>query len=1021
MKISHFAHAILIGSLFLNVNVAISDPHVLILNSYQVDHIWSDHELQGEIEVLKDAFPQIELNVEYLDYKRFPDVVILEQMRGLLIAKYTSKPIDLIITNDNAALDFILVHREEIFNPVPPVVFAGYNGFEEISSHLPPDVTGVPESLPIAESFNTILRLHPQLKRIHVLIEQTLSGNETRAEIEKIARQYHESVDIRFFENLPMAQLLERVEQLEPGEVIYIAYYTRDGSGEYYSHEHSAEMITDHSHVPVYHSYEFTLGSGVLGGHMISPHEHGAKAAEIAVRLLHGEPVNTLEPDYHAGQIPIFDYLVMRRFGIHEQALPPGAQIVNYPNSVLREYGHYFLLALLFIVGQTILIIWLLVLQNRRREAEKALRESEERFRTAFETSPDAYTINGLDDAVYSQVNQGFYEFTGYEAHEVVGRSSMDLNIWYDPRDRKRFLLKLMRSGRVENMEIPFRMKDGSLRYGLISARVVTINEKQHVLALTRDLHEYRMTENARQRLEAQFRHLFETSKDAIYIRRGTRFLHVSPSFEKLFGFTRKEVLDEHFKMSDLIVPNDHNRILSHGRSFENGDTNQALVSFTGIRRDGETVELEVNLSHIEWEDEPAVMGLVRDITRQKQLEEQLRHAQKMEAIGRLAGGIAHDFNNLLTVISGNAEIASVLVRNDAVLQKTIDEINDTTERAAALTRHLLAFSRKQMIHPRTLDLNLLITDMKDMINRIIGERISLIVNQASDPLLIHADPSQIEQVILNLVVNARDAMNESGILTIETSRPTLPKSDLVDSGNFPTDDSVLLCVSDTGSGIAAENLPRIFEPFFSTKDKGKGTGLGLSTVYGIIKQNHGDIQVQSVPGKGSVFTVFLPRSQGELTSDDVSDHKEQVNLTGDETVLVVEDEEAVRTMISKSLTELGYSVLEAENGDEAVQILERDPDQIDLILTDVVMPGLSAGELINRILSISPNLKMLHMSGHAEDTIVEEGVIKEGIHFIAKPFQARQLAAMIRKLLDSDESSPSLTITLPSSQQNQG
>jgi len=397
-----------------------------------------------------------------------------------------------------------------------------------------------------------------------------------------------------------------------------------------------------------------------------------------------------------------------------------------------------------------------------------------------------------------------------------------------------------------------------------------------------------------------------------------------------------------------------------------------------------------------------------RDITDRKrteealrQSEEQLLQSQKMEAIGRLAGGVAHDFNNLLTVIMGRCQLLLRKFGAEKILNRDINLILSTSERAALLTKQLLAFSRKQMLQPRVLDLNEVVSDMDKMLIRMIGEDIELITVLASDLGRIKADPGQISQVIMNLVVNARDAMLQGGKITIESKNVEVNENNLPLYSGVEIGSYLELTISDTGLGIEEEILPHIFEPFFTTKDKGKGTGLGLSTVYGIVKQSGGHITVSTRPKQGSTFKVYLPRVE-ETAEPKVKTSDKVSQKDGLETILLVEDEPDVRQLIGDLLRENGYTVLEAEHSGEAIEICQKYERPIQLLLTDVVMPQMSGPELAKLLLPMRPEIKVLFMSGYTDTAVVSQGWLAPGTAFLQKPFTQEILVNKIREVLDN-------------------
>ena len=401
------------------------------------------------------------------------------------------------------------------------------------------------------------------------------------------------------------------------------------------------------------------------------------------------------------------------------------------------------------------------------------------------------------------------------------------------------------------------------------------------------------------------------------------------------------------------------------------------------------------------------VVGIISDITERKNLEEQLLHAVKMEAIGRLAGGIAHDFNNLMTSVIGYSDLLLRRIGEDDPLRKGIEQINKAGERAASLTNRLLAFSRKQVLQPKVLDLNVVIADTEKMLRRVIGEDIIVVSDLSPGLALVMADPGQIEQVVMNLVVNARDAMPMGGRLTIETQNVYLCESYSQQHVDLQPGHYVMLAVSDTGIGMEEETRSRIFEPFFTTKEKGKGTGLGLATVYGIVKQSGGHIWVYSEPGRGTAFKIYLPRADEDSVTPRLEPVRCEVVRGKSETILLVEDDDSVRDLASDFLRISGYKVLAARHGDEALKIFKENGHSIRMLVTDVVMPGMSGRELAVILQSLSLELQVLFISGYTENAIVHHGVLDAGINFLQKPFTPEALARKVRQVLDEPAEGP--------------
>jgi len=425
-------------------------------------------------------------------------------------------------------------------------------------------------------------------------------------------------------------------------------------------------------------------------------------------------------------------------------------------------------------------------------------------------------------------------------------------------------------------------------------------------------------------------------------------------------------------------------------------------------RKDGSTIDVAIWTAplHDAGGSASAVVMAIADISERKKLEEQLRHSQKMEAVGRLAGGVAHDFNNLLTVINGYGHMMLDALRPGERLHSHAEQIVKAGNQAAALTTQLLAFSRRQMIQPKPVDLNHVITNLEKMLRRVIGEDIALYTLLSPDLAPIKADANQMEQVLINLVANARDAMPRGGALTVATKNITLAEALRCESSELPPGSYVEMAVSDTGEGMDADTRSHLFEPFFTTKERGKGTGLGLSSVYGSVRQNGGGIVVWSERGSGATFRIYLP----QLREPAIAEKPEAArngNGRGTETILLVEDEAPLRRMLHESLSHAGYHVLEASDGTDAIRRFEKQATSIDLLLTDVVMPLVNGRQLAQRMTSAGPQMRVIYMSGYADDVIAYHGILDESTTLIQKPFSPAALLLKVREVLDADKQQP--------------
>ncbi|MFC2088021.1 PAS domain S-box protein [Calditrichota bacterium] len=615
-----------------------------------------------------------------------------------------------------------------------------------------------------------------------------------------------------------------------------------------------------------------------------------------------------------------------------------------------------------------------------------------EKLEKSFTLPKDCVFITRLKDKKVVNVNDAFISKIGPTREGIVGKSLASLPIWKNKNDHKKFLKVLSEFNNFNSFETVINIKSGNTLPVIIFGGVIQFDGEDCIFAALRDISKSKQVEKFLLESESKYRTLFEQSGNAIFLENeSANIIDANKTASDLFGYTHKELLS--MKMSALLIRRE-DKINSYTNPI-----GEPPFEVLATHKNGKTFWIDMTVAPLGIEGKQLYLSIIRNITERKVFEEQLEQAAKMETVGRLTGSIAHDFNNVLTIIQGFSELAIATINDNEPVSNYLLEISKASVKAESLIRQLLAFSRKQSRKLKIIDLNDLINSMKYMFDRIIGENIDLDLKLTKQPCKVKADPGQIEQVILNLIVNARDAISKHGTIKIKTGKingrsKSLAKLQLQKTGSY-----VFLEVSDSGIGMDKNIQEHIFEPFFTTKNINKGTGLGLSTVYRIVKNSNGQINLQSEPGKGTTFCIILPESKSKKSTVKKTS-QEQQDMYGTETILVVEDQEELRSVISQTLKVHGYKVFQAENGKKAVSIFKKNKSKINLLLTDIIMPSISGYDLGKSLHEISPTLKTLFMSGYNEEVIGKYGSIISEKNYIQKPFTPPTLLKKIKEVL---------------------
>lgn len=900
------------------LHAAAAAPRILVLNSYNPGYDWSEDEMAGVRAGLSKSFPRTELYVEYLDTKTFPAKKHFSRLADLLESKYGGRPLDAIIAMDNAALEFASLYRSRI-SPGTPLVFCGINGYLPSMIAGQSRVTGVAEYHDSIGTLGLALQLHPSVRTVVVIHDYTDTGLAIRRELEKRAVRY-QGIKLKFLAEMPLEQAVAELKGLTAGHLVLLLSYTVEEGGGTFNHSEAARLISSASPVPVYSVYAEQLGFGVIGGRMVDGQSQGQKAAELAARIIGGDPPEKLPVITGDLSHSMFDYRMLEKYEINRAKLPADVVLINKPPSTFAINKTVFWMGGVFTLLCTVaLAIMFLNIRKRRRlenllllkveeyqqsqeelqSTEEMLREqveeymqsqddlrateemlrvqlevieeSSQKFKAVFEHSPITVALSTLPDGTFYEVNEAFVDMFGFPRKEVVGKTTSELGVWRHESDRDSYLKLLRADGSIQNYEVQMRRKGG----------------------------------------------------------------------EEFTAF------------------------------------------FSG--------------SLLEIAGQPFALSTVMDISEQKRLQNQLFQSQKMDVVGQLAGGIAHDFNNMLAGIMAAAELLKRRLPDDEKNSKLVDTIIAATTRSASLTRELLSFSRKGAEVSHSVRINETINAVISLLELTLDKQIQLATRLAGGNPVVWGDQTQLQNALLNLGINARDAMPQGGTLTYATAVKNMDEyacrlSDVaLAPGRY-----LEITVSDTGIGMTKEVVEHIFEPFFTTKEPGKGTGLGLATAYGTVRSHAGDLHVQSQPGVGSIFKIYLPMME-EGTAATI---RSVDAVVGDGGILLVDDEEFLRDVGRDLLEDLGYTVYLAENGEHALEVFAGHRSEISLVIMDMIMPKMGGEEAFMQLREQAPELKVLICSGFSRDGTGDELVDLGANGFIQKPYNRSELSRAVAEAL---------------------
>lgn len=1036
---------------YLNVYASTNEARqakVLILNSYHPGYRFSDNELRGVIDVLQDQEPPLLLLTEYLDFKRFWDIEHVQRIHDNLKVKYHDTDLSVIIALDDPGLRFALTNRPTLF-PNVPIVFCGCNEVNHSTLASHGNVTGIFEVVDARGTLQLITSLQPAAKRLVVLHDGSEAALSYMSSVRSAAAEVKGGLKEVTSLDVHHEQFELLLGKTEPSSAVVLAGLGYDATGRLIAWSpRFANSLSNICKAPIYQLFTPSTALPVVGGSTLSPYLNGRKAGELVLKVLSGTP---------AASIPLVnepicekwvDAMQANRWRLDLGLLPQGYTIKNRPLSAFERNPSLapILVSMLLTLGVGVVVLAINV--RKRKDSEERLRLNEVRLQALIkltqmseqplldiahyameegvrltESSHGYLAFTNEDESIlnmYAWTGSAMAECqvkdrslayplvtTGLWGEAVRQRKPIITNDYNVPCPHKHGLPK-GHVGIIRHMNVPvFDGKRIVAVAGVANKLKPYDNEDVHQLTLLMEgmwlVVKRKQAEDALRQSEAkllQSQRIGNVGSWELDLR--TQRLEWSTETYRIFGKKPGEFIPTRESFRLLVHPDDREKVQL---AMVEADEKEVpyRIDHRIVLDDGTIRVVHENAEITRDSSGKALLlsGTVQDITERRQLEEQFRQAQKMEAVGQLAGGIAHDFNNILTVIQGHADLLITHEGLPADAMESLREVHGAAQRAAHLTQQLLAFSRRQVLQIKPLSLNQQLTAISRMLHRLLGENIQFELRCAPDLPLIDADAGMVDQVIVNLAVNARDAMRQGGRLVIQTSEHTVHPAEVHHKLEARLGHFVRLSVSDTGCGMDRATLQRIFEPFFTTKEFGKGTGLGLAMVYGIVKQHDGWVEVESEPNQGTTFHIHFPTSS-EVVTPKRDAITSQAAGGGSETILMVEDETSVRTLARKCLQRLGYTVLEAANGMEALHIWQDKRDAIQLLLTDQIMPeGMTGHELATVLRGEKPDLKVIYSSGYSLEMASEDFHMEAGAAFLPKPYEPARLASVVRSCLD--------------------
>lgn len=923
-----------------SVQAAGSVPRILVLNSYNTGYDWWEEEMAGFRETMAATFPRIDLYVEHLDTKKFHHKKHFPTEASLLQAKYSNLKLDVIVAMDNAALEFAIKYRQ-VISPGTPLVFCGINDYEPKMIAGQVKITGVAEYHDFVGTLGLALQLHPSVRDVIVVHDYTDTGMAIRNEVEKMAQRYP-TLKLHFMEEMPLEETVKKLKSIKSEQLVLMLSYTVEKGGRTFSHAEAARMVSGNSPVPVYSVYAAQLGSGVVGGRMMKGQIQGQKTAELVLQIIDGKSPDNLPVITSDLSSPMFDYKAMSRFGMTNAKLPADTFVINSPSSTFAiDKDTLWLGGLAFLFCATGLILTTLNIR-KRLQLEESLRQKINQYQESQEE------LQAVEEMLRAQVDDYMQSQDELQATEEMLREQI---------------------AEYQNTHDQLLATEEMLRVQLEAV------------------------EESSQKFKAVFEHSPLTV--ALTTLPDGTFSEVNQAFIDMFGYTSEEAIGKStVQLGVWQYESDRDCYLKMLK--ENGYVHNFETQMR--RKNGELFSVFFSGAMLEIGGRPFALSAVMDVSEQKRLQNQLSQSQKMDVVGQLAGGIAHDFNNMLGGIMAAAELLKLRLPGDERNSRLVETIIEATGRSADLTRELLTFSRKGTAVSRPISIDDAILAVMSLLERTIDKKVELTKKLAAENPVVVGDQTQLQNALLNLGINARDAMPHGGVLTYATAIKRLDDAACRSLGvSLAPGNYLEITVSDTGIGMTKAIMDHIFEPFFTTKAVGKGTGLGLSAVYGIVRSHQGELYVQSEPGVGSVFKIYLPLID-EAAIDAVRDDGV---IAGKGGILLVDDEEILREVGRDLLEDLGYTVYLAEDGVDALDVYRKHREKISLVVLDMMMPKMNGRETFIQLHSIEPELKVLFCSGFHREGTEDELQQIGACGFLRKPYNRSELSRAVAEALE--------------------